>query len=81
MSGKASVSRDRAKIHELWQPIHKAWFPGGADDPNLGLLKVEVTSAEYWDSSNSKMVELLALEALITGTRAEPGENVKLNFR
>ena len=27
VSGTASVTRDRAKIHELWAPDWKAWFP------------------------------------------------------
>src|SRR5688572_10975348 len=29
VSGTATVTRDKAKIDELWNPIMKAWFPGG----------------------------------------------------
>ena len=43
VSGTASISRDREKMKELWSPIHKAWFPKGLDDPNIALLRVEVT--------------------------------------
>jgi general stress protein 26 len=32
VSGIASVTRDRAKIHELWAPDWKAWFPKEGDD-------------------------------------------------
>jgi general stress protein 26 len=54
VSGTAQLVRDRAKIKELWNPIFKAWFPDGLDDPDLALLKVAVERAEFWDSPSSK---------------------------
>jgi general stress protein 26 len=33
LKGHASVSRDKAKIKELWEPILKTWFTEGIDDP------------------------------------------------
>ena len=81
VSGKAEIVRDRAKIEELWNPIYKAWFPKGLDDPNLILLKVEVEQAEYWDSPSSTFVQLYGfLKALATGERADGGENKKLDL-
>lgn len=47
VSGRADVSRDREKMKELWNPLLKAWFPGGLDDPDICLLHVDVTHAEY----------------------------------
>jgi general stress protein 26 len=58
VSGVAQLVRDRQKIDELWRPAHKVWFSGGKDDPDLALLKVAVTNAEYWDSAANKMVEI-----------------------
>ena len=46
VSGTAAIVKDRAKIEELWNPILKAWFPEGLDDPTLCLLKVSVEEAE-----------------------------------
>jgi general stress protein 26 len=40
IAGTATVVRDRAKLKELWNPFVEAWFPNGADDPNMGLLRV-----------------------------------------
>jgi general stress protein 26 len=57
-SGPATLSRDRAKIDELWRDDLKAFFPKGKDDPNLALLKIEVEEAEYWDSPSSAVVRL-----------------------
>lgn len=74
VSGRAELLRDRAKAEELWSPAVKAWFPQGIDDPHLALLRVQLQSAEYWDTANSKMVTLFALaKAAITG---KPPTNV-----
>jgi len=83
VSGSAQLVRDRAKIEELWNPIFKAWFPNGLDDPDLALLKVTVERAEYWDSPSSKVVQLYGfVKAVATGKRPsdEIGDNEKLSF-
>lgn len=81
VSGTATTVRDRAKMEELWSPVLKAWFPKGIEDPNLTLLKVDVEQAEYWDSSSSKMVQVVGfVKALATGKEFEPGENEKLDL-
>lgn len=74
VSGSASLVRDPAKARELWNPIYKAWFPKGLEDPILALLKVEVNKAEYWDSPSSTMVQLAGfLKAVATGQTYQPG--------
>ncbi|MBC8163900.1 MAG: pyridoxamine 5'-phosphate oxidase family protein [Roseiflexaceae bacterium] len=79
VSGTASLVRDPAKIKELWNPILKAWFPKGQDDPDIALLRVDVQEAEYWDSPSSKMVQIVGfIKAIATGTPANGGENEKL---
>lgn len=82
VSGTANVSRDRAKVKELWTPALKAWFPDGPDDPRIALLRVDVESAEYWDAPSNTMVKVAGfVKAIATGRRYEPGENEKLNLR
>lgn len=79
--GRAAISRDRAKIEELWNPVHKAWFPEGIDDPHLCLLKVTIEEAEYWDSPNSKLVEIAGfVKALVTGQEADGGDYGKIKI-
>lgn len=82
VSGLAELVRDRDKIRELWNPAYKAWFPQGADDPRIALLKVTVEKAEYWDSPGSSVVHLIGFaKAVATGERYEPGENEKIDMR
>ncbi len=74
VAGRASVLEDPSKIRDLFSAAAKAWFPGGAADPNLGLLAVEIVNAEYWDVDDSKMVQLFKMaKAAITG---EPPKNL-----
>ena len=78
VSGTAELVRDAAKNKELWNPIFKAWFPKGLDDPNLALLKIHVDHAEFWDSPSSTMVQIAGfLKAMVTGKayQASPGEH------
>jgi general stress protein 26 len=84
VSGKAELVRDRDKIEKLWRPILKAWFPNGVDDPDLALLRVDIVSAQYWDATSSKLVQLFGLiKALATGQSAGDtlGENEKVEVR
>lgn len=81
ISGKAQVLRDQQKIDELWNPAMKTWFPNGKEDPNVGLIKVTIDKAEYWDAPNSVMVHLYGMvKAALTGERPDAGENKKINL-
>ena len=82
VSGTAELVRDRQKMQELWRPFYKAWFPNGLDDPDLALLKVTVTDAQYWDAPSSKLVRLaLVAKAAVTGQGDQVGENKKLDVK
>jgi general stress protein 26 len=77
ITGEASVSNDRAKIKELWSPWAKAWWPS-ADDPNICLLKVQPTQAEYWDTPGKVVSTVKMAVAAMTGSRPDIGENRKV---
>lgn len=81
VAGRAALVKDRNKIEELWNPILKAWFPEGLDDPTLALLKITVEEAEYWDSPSSTIVQVAGfIKALATGQQADGGEHGKVTF-
>lgn len=70
VSGDAQEVNDREKVKELWQPIYKAWFPKGPEDPNVVALRVKVEKAEYWDSATSPVVYLVGFaKAVLTGEK------------
>ena len=75
VKGTASVNRDKDKIRELWNPMYKAWFPKGEDDPEIAVLRVEVSEADYWEASSSKVVMMAKYAfAAATGGKIEIGE-------
>ncbi|QIK67246.1 pyridoxamine 5'-phosphate oxidase family protein [Nocardioides sp. HDW12B] len=77
VSGRASVVHDRAKAEQLYSPALKVWFPEGLETEGVALLKVETTSAEYWDAPSSTIKTAVgALRAAVTkNPDAFPAEN------
>lgn len=71
VAGKADLVRDRAKAEELWNPLYKAWFPGGLDDPKLVLIRIRVDEAEYWDSASGAMTQLFSFFKTLFGGKPE----------
>src|SRR6201996_4234982 len=56
LRGRASVNQDRGKIKDLWNPMYKAWFPKGEDDPEIAVVRVDISEGDYWEASGSKLV-------------------------
>lgn len=82
VSGKGTVVEDQTKKDDLFTPFAKAWFPGGATDPDLALLQVNIGHAEYWNVKESKMMQLAKMaQAVITGQPPDKmGEHKELNL-
>ena len=81
ISGNGEIVRDRAKMEELWSDIYKAWFPQGLNDPDVCLLRVEVSAAEYWEAKSGKMVQLFGyIKALATGEPAQGAEHGSMDI-
>lgn len=56
LKGQASISYDKAKIKELWEPIVKTWFIEGIDDPRISVIKVAPIEGYYWDNKHGNAV-------------------------
>ena len=54
--GVASLSADKEKIKELWEPILKTWFTESEDDPRISVVKVEPTEGYYWDNKHGNAI-------------------------
>ena len=82
VSGHGAIVEDQTKKDYLFSPMAKAWFPLGSTDPDLALLKVDIGHAEYWDVTDSKMVQLAKMaKAAITGKPPEKlAEHRELNL-
>jgi general stress protein 26 len=56
LNGRATLSKDRAKIEELWSPVIRTWFTGGVDDPRISVIKVTPSGGYYWDTKHGNAV-------------------------
>lgn len=80
VTGTASFNDNQARKDELFNVFGKAWFPKGADDPELLLIKINPERAEYWETSSSKLVQLFrVVKAVATETTYEGGEHGHVN--
>ena len=82
VSGDARVTRDRAKVRELYKPDWKAWFGdeggtrnGGPDDPRLTLIEIEPRTVEYLKVTKPKPVVIFeVVKAIVTGKPPKLGD-------
>jgi hypothetical protein len=60
--------------------MNEAWFTGGVDDPDVALVRVDMIEAEYWNVTDSKLVQVakIALAAVAGDEPPALGEHVKL---
>lgn len=82
VSGIGRISRDRAKIRELYKPDWKAWLgdrggemDGGPNDPRIALIFVEAHSVEYLKKDRPAFVQLFSFaKAMVTGDPPKMGD-------
>lgn len=82
VSGVAAATHDPARMHALWKPTDRAWFPGGADDPDSAIFSVRIERIEYWDVPTSRLVRLWsAVKAVATGQVVEASDHQARDIR
>jgi len=82
VSGVAHISKNRARIRQLYQENWKVWFgdeggemDGGPNDPRIALIMVEAEFATYMKVSKPRPVVLFeVLKARVTGSPREIGD-------
>ena len=82
VSGVASISHDRQKIHELYATDWKIYFPeegdprhGTKDDPRMVLIGVDVHAAVFLEVNKPQPVVLFELvKGWVTGEMPDIGE-------
>lgn len=57
--GKATITTDKEKIKQLWNPLLKTWFTEGVDDPRITVIKVTPEDGYYWDTKHGMIVAFI----------------------
>ena len=79
ISGRASLSNDRARIEELWSDFDKAWWDD-AGDPDIRLITVVPERAELWDSPGRLVAFTALLTAAVTGAQPDMADNATVRM-
>lgn len=74
--GILSVETSRERLDKQWSNFAEAWFPGGKDDPNLLMLRMDLGQAEIWSGdlgllATAKMALGMSVREDATGKHAE----------
>jgi len=81
VQGTAVVVSDDYHLKRFWNPTYRAWFPKGKHDPELVLVAVRVSRAEYWLVPRSRVTRVLgAASAILTGRKYEAGKHGTLEL-
>lgn len=78
VAGQAVVTHDRGKIRELWTPVLKSWFPDGADDPHLALLRIDIQGIDYWEGPGKMITLLKFAKSALTDTPSKVGRRGRI---
>ena len=81
LDGTASLSKEIAKMRELYTPALKTWFPDGLDDEHLVLIRFDARNGAFWESPGG-VLQLAAAYAtsLVTGKPGKAGTAGTLEF-
>jgi general stress protein 26 len=82
VSGVAHVSKNRAKIRQLYKEEWKSWFgdeggdrDGGPTDPRIALILVDADFACYMKVNKPRPIILFeTLKGMVTGSRPTAGQ-------
>lgn len=80
IDGRLSLSNDLTKLDDFWNGVAAAWFEGGKQDPDVQLVRFDLSEAEVWiTGGNIKFLYEIA-KAHLTDNKPDMGEHATLKF-
>lgn len=81
VEGALSLSRDKAKLDEIWTIVASAWFEEGREDPDVRLMKFAPARAEVWTTGTSGVKFLYEVaRANVSGENPDAGDHFSVTF-
>lgn len=81
LAGRARVLQDPARARELWNRWAEMFFPGGPESPEVGVLRVDVRSAEYWTGPDGLIEKVTGTaRALVAKDPSGLGHHARIDF-
>jgi general stress protein 26 len=81
LAGRAQVLQDPARARELWNRWAEMFFPDGPESPEVGMLRVDARSAEYWTGPHDLIEKVTgAARALVAKDPSDLGHHARIDF-
>jgi general stress protein 26 len=81
LAGAAQVLHDPKRAAELWNSWAEMFFPDGPGSPAVGVLRVDVKSAEYWTGPKDLVEKVTgAAKALIAKDPSGLAHHARIDF-
>jgi len=81
ITGHATTLYDEALLRKVWKRSDDVWWPGGPQDENVRVLRLEPRTADLWDGPASSAVAAFEMsKARLTGQEPNLGENRKVSL-
>lgn len=80
IDGTLSLSNDGAKLDELWNAVASSWFEDGKRDPDVQLMRFDMTEAEVWATGGKLAFIYEIAKSKVTGQKPDMGEHYTLRF-
>lgn len=81
ISGTLRLSHDDDKLDDIWSAFSAAWFEDGKDDPNVQLVRFDLSEAELWATKGKLSYLYEVAKANITDGTADAGAHANIVFR
>jgi general stress protein 26 len=79
LTARAEVLRDPLLAAKFWKKTDDVWWPGGPEDRNVRVLKLEPSLGELWDGpKSSEVARHEFVMARATGEESDLGQNRKV---
>jgi general stress protein 26 len=81
LAGRAEVQQNPTRAKELWNRWAEMFFPDGPGSPEVGVLRVDVRSAEYWTGPDGIIEKVAgATKALVQKYPSGLGHHARIEF-
>ncbi|RZW03847.1 MAG: general stress protein [Rhodobacteraceae bacterium] len=80
IEGTARIVQDPSKLDEIWNAVADAWFEGGEADPDVTLVRFDLSDAEAWTTGGKLGFLYEIAKAQVTDEKPDMGAHGRLNF-
>jgi len=68
VTGRACIVPDSQRLAELWTLDDDQWYPGGASNPDVVLMRVDLAHAQWWDRPSDPLTRGIGMiQSLVFG--------------